>query len=232
MRPKVVAAAVAIGVVGVVVLLARFGPSGSASPDRGLVLHLPLDADFKDHSRFGHAVTATGNVRFDRGAAYFPGDESWLTAPHLGLDGKPFAISMWIKPAHDLFPQGLFEQRDDDTTNRHLHLVLNRGWPYFGFMNNDAQARKRLRKDQWNHLVCVFTGQQQVIWLDGKPVFHSASGPYQGQQGDTHIGRHPRLPHLREAANFQGWMRDVRVYEGLVENERVLALHQRRPAGL
>ena len=232
MRPKVVAAAVAVVVVGVVVLLARFGPSGSAGPDRGMVLHLPLDRDLKDHSRFGHRVAATGHVRFDQGAAYFPGDDSWLTAPHLGLDGKPFAISMWIKPAHDQFPQGLLDQRHDDSTNRHLHLVLRRGYPYFAFLNNDVQSKKRLRGNQWNHLACVFTGQQQVIWLNGVPVIHSASGPYQGQEGETHIGRHPQLPHLKDAANFQGWMRDLRIYEGLVEDERVRALHQRRPPGL
>jgi hypothetical protein len=102
-------------------------------------------------------------------------------------------------------------------------------YPYFAFLDNDLQSKKRLRINQWNHLVCVFTGQQQVIWLNGLPVISAASGAYQGQQGETHIGRHPGLSNLREAANFQGWMRDLRIYEGLFENERALGLYKRRP---
>jgi hypothetical protein len=224
MRTKLVAAAIALAAVAAIVLLVRYGPAGAPSAERGLVLHLPLRQDLLDHSRFARPVTVTGKVHIEQGAARFPGEGSWLTLPHIPLEGRPFAVALWVKVAGTGIGHGLFEQKDEDVENRHLHLALS-GWrPYFGFYENDARAKKYVPRDTWTHLVFVFTGQDQEIWVNGEAAAHSHSVAYRGRNGETHIGRHPRLPQLR-ASDLDGWLREVRVYEGVFEAERIRALY-------
>src|SRR6185436_4331099 len=164
MRSKLVAALVTLGVAAVVAYLVKYGPAAGTDGERGLVLYLPLEKDFKDHSPLGREVTVTGPVRLENGVAYFPGEGSWLSLPHIPLDGRAFAISMWVKPE-----QGdrlaLFDQKDEAAENRHLHLALVNGRPYFAFYDNDTRARRWAGYATWNHLVFVFNGQMQEVWL-------------------------------------------------------------------
>jgi hypothetical protein len=225
---KVVAGVVAVAAMAGVLLLVKYGPANQPSAERGMLLHLPLHTDLRDHSRFDHPVKVNGSVHLEEGAARFSGD-GWLSVPHLAIDKRLFAISMWIKPAGPWAYQGLFEQKDNDQVNHHLHVALVSGHLYFAFLGNDARSKKRVQEKQWNHLVFVFTGQQQKIWLNGQKVTEAGANAYEGTQGDTCIGRHPEVPYMRDAADFDGWMRDVRVYEGPFDGERVLALQQRGP---
>jgi len=230
MRNKLIAGLVTLGVAAAVLALIKYGPAAGTAGERGLVLYLPMATDLRDHSRFGRAVTVTGAVRLENGVALFPGDGGWLSLEHVPLDNRPFAISMWIKPIGPPFNQALFDQKDQPSENRHLHLALTSARPYFGFYANDSRGRRSVRFNSWNHLVFVFTGQMQEVWLDGQPAGRSASKVYLGGAGETFIGRHIDYPYLG-ASDFQGWMCELRVYEGLFEPERIVALYRRGLAG-
>jgi hypothetical protein len=227
-RQKVMAALVTLAVAAGIAALVKYGPAAGTAGERGLVLYLPLEKDLSDHSRFKREVKVTGRVRLEEGVARFPGD-GWLTVEHISLDDRPFAVSMWVKPdgpAH----MGLLDQKDEDSENHHLHLALSNTHPYFAFFANDTRTRRRLQYGSWNHLVFVFTGQMQEVWVDGQAIERSASKVYLGKRGDTVIGRRLDFPYLR-ASDFTGWMCEVRIYEGAFEPERIAALYRRGMAG-
>jgi hypothetical protein len=223
MRPRVVAAAfITAAVAGGVFLVLRFGPSGSAAGERGLVLHLPLRDDLRDHSPFAHPITVAGQVRLEAGGARFGGEGSWLAAPHIPLAGKPFAIALWVKPLEPDGAYGLFQQHDQ-AGDHHLFLMLAGDRPVLGSLG----GAKLIRPGAWNHLVFAYTGYSIEIWVNGaRTRRHSTNELYQGQRGDTFIGRHPRLSH-RPATDLEGWLADVRIYQGAFESDRILALHRR-----
>jgi hypothetical protein len=232
MRYKVVAVAVALAVALTVVVVARFGPAGGGSAlDRGLELHLPLQDDFVDRSISRHQVTVRGQVTVENGAARFRAGQGWLEAPYLALDGRPFAIALWINLAGTARTCGLLAQRDEDAENRHLHVLLSKGRPYFGFFNNDAAARRTVLGGVWNHLVFRYTGQEQDVWLNGQSILRSHSLPYSGRKGETRIGYHPGLRYLARD-DCDASLRDVRVYRGLVEPETIRALYRRGFEGM
>jgi hypothetical protein len=230
-RYKLVAAGAAVAAIAAAVLLSRFGPPAPTARERGLALYLPLNTDLADHSPFKRPVKVVGNVWLENGAARFGGEGSWLEVPHLPLDGRPFAISLWVKVMGNGPSYGLLEQLDAEQDNRHLHLVLSNDRPYFGFLNNDARAKKPVRKGVWNHLVFRFNGQEQDVWLNGQSILRSASPPYRGGKGETRIGRHPRLGHLRSATDLEGALREVRVYDVLVDADLIRALARDSPDG-
>src|SRR6185295_1129484 len=104
------------------------------SDDTGLLLYLPLAQDFRDHSPYHHPVTPTNRVEIKDGAAYFPGDESWLEAPYLALNDRAFAISLWVKLANSYPMFGLVEQQESTAYNHWMHLMLRGArQPYIGF---------------------------------------------------------------------------------------------------
>ena len=228
MRHKVVAAIVTLAVVGGIAALVKYGPAAGTAGERGLVLYLPMEKDLVDHSPFGRDVKVSGQVHLEGGVARFPGD-GWLTVEHVPLDNRPFAVSMWVKPDGPS-NMGLLDQQDEDTENHHLHLALSNTHPYFAFYSNDTRTRRRLQYGSWNHLVFVFTGQMQEVWVDGQPIEHSASKGYLGKKGDTLVGRRLAFPYLR-ASDFTGWMCELRVYEGPFEPERIAALYRRGMSG-
>jgi hypothetical protein len=229
MRQKVIALVVTLAVAAGIGALLKYGPSAGTAGERGLVLYLPLGKDFDDHSPFRRKVEVSGKVRLENGVAHFPGD-GWLTVEHIPLDGRAFAVSMWVKPETAKGSVGLLDQKDEDSENRHLHLALSVMRPYFAFYANDTRSRRYLAYGRWSHLVFVFTGERQEVWVDGSPIERSASKPYLGKSGDTVIGRRLEFPYLR-ATDFEGWMCEVRIYEGPFEGERVAALYRRGMAG-
>jgi hypothetical protein len=231
MRNKVIAAVAALVTVTAVVLLARFVRS-DGSAERGLQLYLPLHEDLEDHSVFKRKVTVTGGVTLAGGHARFPGNGSWLSVPHIALDRRPFAISVWVKWSGTAQTCGLLDEKDEDSDNHHLYLLLARERPYFGFFNNDARAKKYLVKDVWNHIVFRYTGYDQQIWINGVPAVDSHAAAFAGAKGDLRIGAQPGLNDFQGASDYVGLMRELRVYEGEMTPTKIKALYWRSFEGL
>lgn len=226
--PKTVGLIVAILAAAGLVALLKFGPSGGPAGDsRGLLLHLPLATDLEDHSRFKHPIKVVGKVQIEGAAARFPGD-GHLEAPHLSLEKKPFAVSMWLMAPVMVANQWLLDQWHSDDVNHHLSLFLSGAIPAFAFEGNNARSRRKgLLGNDWNHLMFVFNGEQQQIWLNGEMVGNAAAQPYEGTEGPTIIGRPHETTNTR--LPLDGWMRDLRVYEGYFERSRIVALRAAGP---
>ena len=226
---KVLGAGVGAVAIAVVVVVAQFGPSTNPGTERGLSVHLPLTSDLKDHSAFHHSVKVHGQVRIEGEAARFPGNGSWLELPHVQLEQRPFAVALWVKPVGSARMYGLVDQREASAFNRHLHLMLEQGRPLFGQFGNQNRATIIVQRGVWTHLVFRYTGMAREIWVNCLRVVNGTSAlGYHGAEGTTNIGRDPGVT-THPAEDFDGFMRDVRIYEGMISEERLFSLCEQSP---
>jgi concanavalin A-like lectin/glucanase superfamily protein len=191
----------------------------------GLVASLPLASDLSDAGGRAAAVSA-GGVTFEGGEARFDGT-GWIELPHIALDRRAHAFSMWIKPEGDSKVMGLVEQRDSDAGNHHYHLMLRgNSQPYLGFYMNDLAAPDALTHGEEHHLVFQYTGTKQQIWVDGALVAERASSAYEGTTGETRIGRNPSWTNVG-GTHFVGAMRNVRVYGRALSPAEIAEIRRR-----
>lgn len=195
------------------------------SLDEGIVASLPLTSDLADAGDRPAAVSR-GGVTFANGEAVFDGT-GWIELPHVALDGRAHAFSMWVRADGDGKVMGLVEQRDSDGGNRHYHLMLRgNSQPYLGFYMNDLAAPDPLTHGEEHHLVFQFTGTKQQIWVDGALVAERASSAYAGTSGATSIGRNPSWNNVG-GTHFVGAMRNVRVYGRALTPSEIAEIRRR-----
>ena len=204
--------------------LARPAPS----LDAGLVAFLPLETDMAD--TLGGAVEVRGGVAVEEGSLRFDGS-GWIELPHVALNDRAHAFSMWIRVEGDADVMGLVEQRDADAGGRHYHLML-RGTlqPFLGFYMNDLSAPDSLDRGAWHHLVFQYTGREQEIWIDGVRAARRAASPYRGTSGGTRIGRNPDWNNVG-GTHFTGSMRRLRIYDRGLSGEDIASLRRRELPG-
>ncbi|MEM7392970.1 MAG: LamG domain-containing protein [Verrucomicrobiota bacterium] len=189
-----------------------------------MLLHLPLETDFKDYS--GHQLQGAMNneVVLKDGGAYFSGKETWLDFPHVPLDQRPFSIAMWIKLTGEKPMYGLLTQQASRRRNEWLHLMLRGGrQPYLGFCINDAISPQPIPGNEWVHLVFAHDKVWQMIWINGKPVCSRKSGPYKGERGKTRIGWSPRWTNV-PSVDFEGYLKDIRIYDRVLSTGAIQTL--------
>ena len=203
--------------------LVLWGGVAAEVGSQGLLLHLPMTNDLQDVSPHHHEVDTEGTVEIHDGGAQFGGDGNWIEAPHLTLNAQPFALALWIKPA-GIDNYGLIEQRAASTANQHLHTMLRgRLQPYFGFLGNDLIAPVSIPTNQWTHLIFQFDGVRQQIWVNGDLHCERRAPAYAGTTGLTRLGRSPRWNNV-PAHDFEGAMRDVRIYDRALSFEEIARL--------
>lgn len=199
----------------------------------GLLLYLPLKEDLADHGPAALAMVNKHGVSMVDGAAYFDGGkDNWLEAPSLPVNGKPFAISMWIRPTGTHPMYGLIEQKDADRGNRWLHVMLRGGrQPYLGFYINDAISPRDIPVNQWSHLLFQYREGRQEIWVNGSFMCARKTKAYGGKGGTLRIGYTPPWNNV-PSRNFEGFMRELRIYGRALANDEILALFtgKRSPA--
>ena len=198
---------------------------------RGILVHLPLKDDLLDHSSKPFAVENSGLVEIRDGAAWFAGKEDWLELPFVPLNGRAFAISVWLKPTGDFPTYGIVEQYDRNERSRIFHLMIRNGLrPWMGFYMNDVVSPVSLsNQGAWQHLVVQFTGASQQIWINGRLVCERAAAPYLGTSGKTCIGKNPGWNNV-PAKDYVGWMSDFRIYERALDFGEIGALATMLPA--
>jgi len=200
--------------------------------DEGLLAHLPLSADLQDHSTNRWAVQLAGKVEIGEGAARFRGESNWLVLPHLPLNKGPFAIAMRVAVTGKNPMYGLLEQEGARRRNEWLHLMLRGTWqPFLGQYLNDAVSPSMINPRKWTHLVFQHDGERQQIWIDGAPVVFRKCEPYEGAAGSTCIGKSPRWSNV-PSQDFEGFMRDVRIYGRALRPEEIAELGAGDKAGV
>jgi hypothetical protein len=202
--------------------------SDVAAPAADLLVHLPLSRDLEDLSPTRASVRIVGSIRVEGGVAHFPGDNNWLELPAIPFARRAFAVAMWIEVGGTAQAYGLLEQRAANVQNQHLHLML-RGMlqPRLGFYVNDARSMTTLPRDTWVHLLFQYTGTHQQIWIDGVLDTEREAAPYEGAPTTTAVGRNPRWSNV-DARDFEGRMRDLRVYGRALTLEEIGALSRDR----
>ena len=197
-------------------------PSLAAELNDGLVLHLPLTQDLKDHSTAAQRVEVVGKVHIDSDGAAFEGRRDWLEAPHIPLNNRPFAIALWVRSSTPHPTIGLVEQFDQNRPRRHLALMLrNNRNPYFGFHNLDLFTTYRTSTNsEWVHLVFQYDGKQQQIWVNGRYMCRRQAPAYEGDYGVTTIGKMPRWGDV-PGRDFIGHMRDFRIYHRVLDHKEI-----------
>jgi hypothetical protein len=192
--------------------------------DEGLLAHLPLNADLRDHSTNQVTVQAVGKIEIRDGAACFGGESNWLELPYLPLNKGRFAVAMSITVTGKNPMYGLVEQEGARRGNQWLHLMLRGTWqPFLGQFLNDAVSPLPVNPRKWTHLVFQHDGERQQIWIDGAPVVFRKGEPYEGSSGSTCIGKSPRWNNV-PSQDFEGFMRDVRIYGRALRAEEIAEL--------
>ena len=172
-----------------------------------------------------HRVESVGSIPFEEGSAQLDGRRNWIEAPHVPLNGRPFAVAFWLQEMTHERAVGLVEQFDRNARRSHLHLMLrgNRQ-PYFGFLGSDLASPVGIPRDgSWVHLIFQYTGTHQQIWIDGHLVCTRETPPYDGEMGVTAIGKAPRWANV-QATDLVGRMRDFRIYPRMLSSAEVGAL--------
>jgi hypothetical protein len=196
--------------------------------DSGLMAYLPLRVDMADHSPANVPVKTNGTVVLRDGGAYFDGkDTSSLELPHLHFANRPFAVSMWIKVTGKNPMYGLIQQEETNTWNRWLHIMLRGGrQPYLGFLMNDAISPEQIPAWAWAHLVFMYTGVRQELWINGRLLCARKCEAYEGANGVTLIGRSPDWSNV-PTRNFEGYMREIRIYGRSLSVSEIVTLYNR-----
>jgi hypothetical protein len=215
---------------GGLLLAAAFSMSAQpADLNKKLLAYLPFTQNLEDASPSKLPVKTIGEVAVENGAAYFPGGKGALELPTLPFN-QPFAISMWIKTDKDVMA-GLIEQRDAKEHDHLFHIMLRKTFqPYLGFYMNDAISPLSIKSDEWTHLIFQYTGTHQEIWVNGRLLCSRRAKSYEGTKGATFIGKNPGWRNV-PAKNFQGYMRELRIYGRSLSSEEVAKLNV-SPAGI
>lgn len=200
----------------------------SVASEQGLLVHLPLTHDLKDHSPNRHSTTNHNKLEFRHEAVWFSGKATGIGLTNINLAARPFTVSMWINVTGSERMYGLVEQFGANGRNRWLHLMLRGSrQPYLGFYMNDAISPRGIQAHKWTHLLFSYDGKYQMIWIDGEPACARKARPYRGDSSKTlWIGKSPRWKNV-PSQHFQGGMRDFRIYDRVLTLQEVYELADR-----
>ena len=91
----------------------------------------------------------------------------------------------------------------------------------FGFYLNDLSATHQINaEDGWVHLVFLYNGTAQQIWINGQLSGERAAAPYAGQTGVTCIGCAPNWNNV-PAISLKGALRDLRIYSVALSSAQI-----------
>lgn len=138
-----------------------------------------------------------------------------VASRNVDLPDGPFTLEAWVNPASLEESQGVVAK----TQNSEYALFLHDGQPDFSVHLDGRYAtaitEERLPVNRWTHLAGVFTGDEVVLYVDGKAVARkSASGERTSNKLPLWIGADPG-DDGRRTRPFHGLLDDVRLSTGV-----------------
>ncbi|CAF4149911.1 unnamed protein product [Adineta steineri] len=94
-------------------------------------------------------------------------------------------------PTYDGTDFGLFTQRDTESQDRLLQMIIRGYYLYFDFWDDHVTGTTSLSTYTWYHVAFVYdySAKTQTIYLNGyQDGSHSSAGPYLGITGSINIG--------------------------------------------
>lgn len=189
----------------------------------------------KDSSATPHDGTLFGNPMWtqagspDGAALRFMGNGQYVSLGNILQDGyKELSIACWIKRSSS-GPETLVERGDWNSTDG-IDLCVEGAYAQFGHANGRVTSKTPVQDDQWHQVVGTLapndndSGYVYSIYVDGKldntinsqpGLTSTASGWSIGGQGGNW--------------NFQGLMKDVRIYDRALTAGEVESLSADRP---
>jgi len=192
------------------------------SLEQNLLAWLPFDEDLLDHSTNKLQVTTHGTVLLSSGAKF--DGASWLELPNIPLARRPFTVALWLLASEEKYAYALVTQPGPKLPGQYLHLHTRYGLrPYLGFHGNDLQPLPQytFKLHTWVHLAFQYHGGRQRIYMNGKLIAERACAEYIGELRATLIGRGEEE---WKCDNFSGWMKDLRIYNGALNDAQIEAL--------
>lgn len=159
------------------------------------------------------------------GGAFVPNSPSLNSLPN------GFTLSAWINPTE--FPDFTTIYWKTDRYNRihmlhfqtdeRLYAAMNQPAPEGGFEGISSPV---VTLGEWQHVAWAYDGEYQRFYRNGELVFSAPfSDPWVGNDINVLIGAHPEI----DSANFRGSMDEVRVHQGALTQDEILAIAQSPP---
>ncbi|CAF1153593.1 unnamed protein product [Adineta steineri] len=135
----------------------------------------------------------------------------YITIPiYKSFVNTSFTVEMWIYPTSlDVNYHALFTQRDTESHDHYLHLVIENFQLNMEFYSNGVKGTTSLTANAWYHIAFVYdySSKTQTIYLNGnQDASRSSAGPYLGMTGSITIGH---LPNIEGNTNFDGYIDQV-----------------------
>jgi general secretion pathway protein G len=124
-------------------------------------------------------VTGTGAVnnqigKINTSYSFDITKSGYINVPHIDLDGTPFSIAYWQNSTYStqVGDPGVIASANSTTRNFNIinrvgnHLASFRTWDESSG-DNTLLSSTPVEDSSWHHVVCVVTGTQKLIYVDG-----------------------------------------------------------------
>jgi hypothetical protein len=203
--------------------------------DPSLVLYLPFNEgsgnianDFSGKGNDGVLKNGTTWVDGKMGKALlFNGVDNYVeVAKYIPIDDRPFTVEAWVYRAKEQKVNSfdmIITQTDDFATDKGFHFAVRsdaeNGILAFAFFANDLGSNATIEKEQWYHLVGVYTGKKQQVFINGKLDNERDATPYKGTKGSILIGI--RQEGIHAPGQFDGIIDEVAIYQKALDEAEI-----------
>jgi hypothetical protein len=214
-----------------------FQPESAACspPQRGLGIFYAADGTAADSASITE-LTSHGNPLFTPGRigqAFFLDGSSYLSTSWTGYYEFGFqdsTLGLYVKFA-DVQGEMVLADWTAENPLRGIRL-LKSGNNHFVFQSwpdgTPLESQTLIRPDVWYHLVVTKTGQDSVLYINGKPESRGTPPPPPKEMLHPTLflgARNPGRP------SFRGWLDEVVFYNRAMTAEEVKDLYQLRESG-
>lgn len=200
-----------------------------------LLAYYPLNGNTNDVSGYGHNGIVYGAIptadKYDNNSsAYsFNGDVgiALSNSSSLHFSGTPFALSAWVKYSSITSASVIVGKHFCGTPNGYI-LGVENNIPVFWLSNsgswNIVSAGTAYNDNKWHHVVGVFTGSQQLIYMDGE-LKSSQSAAFD----NPNVGSLVLIGNTSGSCGsgwFTGSIDEVKIYGAALDALQVETLHK------
>lgn len=209
--------------------------STSPAPEKGLLVHLPLDQDANNHG----SVSMVGKVPKDDvftagavgGAVHLTHGEPVEAPIDLPLDSdQPFSIGAWIYS--DKNAGCIVSKTNDTEAFRGFDLSMRKGLLQFHLIKRwkddaiEVSTVEPILTRQWQHVFVSYDGSRKAsgvkIYIDGQPQQLNIN--VDKLKGSIANNEPLRIGRRKASASFEGKIDDLRIYDRAFTGKEVADL--------